>query len=355
MERKAIRTESREHTVVRVGPVRFGADPFPVIAGPRAVESEQQIMHAAEVVAAGGGSVLRGGAFKPTPSPYGFSGLGAEGLELLQRAGESVGLPTVSKVLEQKDVALVADHVDMIHIDPGSMQNFELLRVVGQAGRPVLLERGGSATVDEWLWSAEYILAEGNDQIVMCEAGIRTFEQSTTATLDLSAIPVIKEQSHLPVIVAPSAATGARARMRPLALAAQGVGADGLMIEVHPSPDDAKTVESQQLNPADFAELMNSLGVHRMRLSIDMIDRDLVRLLASRHRLAMDIGRMKAERGMPVRIPDRERELLDIIRAEAVEQGLEPDEVERIFSIVLEQSRAAQRRERVTPLDPTED
>ena len=346
MERKAIRTEDRSHTVVRVGPVRFGADTFPVIAGPRAVESESQIMQAAEVVAAGGGSVLRGGAFKPTPSPYGFTGLGVEGLKLLRRAGDSVGLPTVSKVLEQKDVPMVAELVDMIHIDPGSMQNFELLRVVGKAGRPVLLERGGSATVDEWLWSAEYILAEGSDQIVMCEGGIRTFEQSTAATLDLSAIPVIKEQSHLPVIVAPSAAAGAPARMRPLALAAQGVGADGLMIEVHPSPDEARTVESKQLDPAAFAELMNSLGVHRLRLTIDTIDRDLVRLLANRHQLAMDIGRMKAERGMPVRIPERERELLDIIREEATERGLDPDEVERIFALILEQSRAAQRRER---------
>ncbi len=346
MERKAIRATPADHTVVRVGPVRFGHDPFPVIAGPRAVESEEQVMQVAEVVAAAGGSVLRGGAFKPTSSPYAFAGLGAEGLRLLAQAGRSVGLPTVTKVLEQKDVGLVAEHVDMIHIDPGSMQNFELLRVVGQAGKPVLLERGGSATIDEWLWSAEYILAEGNDQIVMCEAGIRTFEQSTTATLDLSAVPVIKEQSHLPVIVAPSAAAGAQARMKPLALAAQGVGADGIMIEVHPDPSSARTTESQQLNPAAFADLMNALGVHRIRLNIDMIDRDMVRLMASRHELAMEIGRMKAERGMPVRIPERERELLDIIREEAEERGLDPDEVEAVFNLILEHSRAAQRRER---------
>lgn len=347
MERKAIRTESSTHTVVTVGSVRFGEDPFPVIAGPRAVESEAQVMESAEIVASSGGAILRGGAFKPRSSPYAFPGLGVEGLKLLQKAGASVGLPTVTKVLEQKDVGLVAEHVDMIHIDPGSMQNFELLRVVGQEGKPVLLERGGSATVDEWLWSAEYVLAEGNDQVVMCEAGIRTFEQSTTATLDLTSVPVMKEQSHLPVIVAPSAAAGAQGRMRPMALAAQGVGADGIMIEVHPNPSEARTVESQQLTPEGFVELMGALGVHRIRLNIDMIDRDLVRLLASRHELAMEIGRMKADRGSPVRAPERERELLDIIRSEAAVSGLDPDQVEDLFNLILEQSRAAQRRERV--------
>ena len=347
MERKAIRDESTADTVVTVGSVRFGHDPFPVIAGPRAVESEEQVMEAAEIVAAAGGAVLRGGAFKPASSPYAFAGLGEPALKLLKRAGESVGLPTVTKVLEQKDVDLVASQVDMIHIDPGSMQNFELLRVVGQAGKPVLLERGSSATVDEWLWSAEYILAEGNDQIVMCEAGIRTFEQSTTATLDLSSIPVMQEQSHLPVIVAPSGAAGAQGRIRPLALAAQGVGADGIMIEVHPNPSAAMTNESQQLNPTGFNELMSALGVHGIRLNIDMIDRDIVRLLSSRHNLAMEVGRIKADKGLPVRIPDRERELLDIIRTEAETTGLEPDKVETIFALILEQSRAAQRLERI--------
>ena len=348
MERKAIRTEETADTIVKVGGVRFGRDRFPVIAGPRAVESEEQVMEAAQAVASAGAAVLRGGAFKPASSPYAFAGLGAPALTMLKNAGEAVGLPTVTKVLEPKDVDLVAEHVDMIHIDPGSMQNFELLREVGQTGRPILLERGGSATIDEWLWSAEYVLAEGNDQVVMCEAGIRTFEKATTATLDLSSVPVVKEQSHLPVIVAPSGAAGAQRRMRPMALAAQGAGADGIMIEVHPNPSDAKTDESQQLNPTAFVELMDALGVHRIRLNIDMIDRDLVRLLAARHEAAMEIGRMKADRGMPVRVPERERELLDIVRSEAGELGIDPDATEAIFNLILEQSRAAQRRERVT-------
>ena len=200
--------------------------------------------------------------------------------------------------------------------------------------------------MDEWLWAAEYVLAESNEQIVLCEAGIRTFEKSTPATLDLSAIPVIKEKSHLPVIVAPSAAVGSPARIQPMALAAQGVGADGIMIEVHPDPGSARTRVSHHISTAAFARLMDALGVNRIRLNIDMIDRDLVRLLAKRHRLAMRVGRIKAERGLPVHIPEREEELLSIIREESERAGLNADQVERIFFLILEQSREAQRQRR---------
>lgn len=346
MERKAVRNGSDANTIVEVGSTRFGHDLFPAIAGPRAVESEEQIMEVAAAVAEAGAAMLRGGVFESSASPYAFPGLGEPGLKMLQQAGQAVGLPTLTKALEPKDVELVADHVDMIYVDPGSMQNFELLREIGRTGKPVLLERGGSATVDEWLWATEYVLAEGNDQVVLCEAGIRTFEKSTPATLDLSAIPVVKEKSHLPVIVAPSAAVGSRARIQPLALAAQGVGADGIMIEVHPDPVTARTHVSHQLTIADFARLMDALGVNRIRLNIDMINRDLVRLLANRHRMAMRVGRIKAERGMPVQIPEREEELLAIIREEAERAGMDPDSVEKIFVLILEQSRDAQHRKR---------
>ena len=346
MERRAIRNGSDRDTIVEVGSTRFGHDPFPAIAGPRAVESEEQIMEIAEAVAESGASVLRGGVFESSTSPYAFPGLGEPGLKLLQQAGKAVGLPTMTKALEPKDVDMVASHVDMIYVDPGSMQNFELLRVIGRSGKPVLLERGGSATVDEWLWAAEYVLAEGNDQVILCEAGIRTFEKSTRATLDLSAIPVLKEKSHLPVIVAPSAAVGSPARIQPLALAAQGVGADGIMIEVHPDPSAARTQVSNHITIAAFAELMDALGVNRVRMSIDMIDRDLVRLLANRHRMAMQVGRIKAERGMPVQIPEREEQLLADIREHAGRAGMDPDQVERIFVLILEQSRDAQRQKR---------
>ena len=348
MERKAIRNGSDAKTIVTVGSTRFGHDPFPVIAGPRVVESEKQIMEVATAVAEAGAHVLRGGVFESGASPYAFSGLGEPGLKLLQKAGAEVGLPTLTKALEPKDVDAVAAHVDMIYVDPGSMQNFELLRVIGQSGKPVLLERGGSATVDEWLWATEYILAEGNNNVVLCEAGIRTFEQSTRATLDLSAIPVLKEKSHLPVIVAPSAAVGSQARIQPLALAAQGVGADGIMIEVHPDPSKSRTNVSNHITIEAFAQLMDALGVNRIRMKIDMIDRDLVRLLARRHRLAMEVGKIKAERGIPVQVPEIEEKLLASIREEAVRRGLDPSKMEQILQLILEQSREAQYKERAS-------
>ncbi len=344
MERKAVRNGSEIDTLVEVGSIRFGHDPFPAIAGPRAIESEEQIMEVAEAVAEAGAALLRGGVFESSSSPYAFPGLGEPGLKLLQQAGKSVGLPTMTKALEPKDVDLVADRVDMIHVDPGSMQNFELLRVIGRTGKPVLLERGASATVDEWLWAAEYILAEGNDQIVLCEGGIRTF--AAPAALDLGVIPVIKEKSHLPVIVAPSAAAGSPARIQPLALAAQGVGADGIMIEVHPDPGAARTRVSHQLTITDFTRLMDALGVNRIRMKIDLVNRDLVRLLANRDRMVMEVGRIKAERGMPVQIPEREEELLALVRDEAVRAGLDPDHVEQVFALILEQSREVQRRKK---------
>ena len=346
MERRALRNGSATDTIVEVGKTRFGHDPFPTIAGPRAVESEEQIMKVARTVAEAGATVLRGGVFEASSSPYAFPGLGAPGLELLRDAGAEVGLPTVTKALEPKDVELVASHVDMIHVDPRSMQNFELLRVIGGTGKPVLLERGGSATVDEWLWAAEYVLAADNDQVVLCEGGIRTFEKSTWATLDLSSIPVLKEISHLPVIVAPSAAAGSRTRIQPLSLAAQGVGADGLMVEVHPDPMASRTAVSHQITFEMFTDLMDALGVNRVRINIDMIDRDLVRMLARRHLMVMRVGRIKAQRGMPVHIPEREEELLAIVREEAERHGLDPAEIEDVFDVILEQSRETQRRER---------
>lgn len=344
MERKAVRNGSDADTLVEVGATRFGRDPFPTIAGPRAVESEEQIMEVAAAVAEAGAALLRGGVFESSNSPYAFPGLGEPGLELLQQAGREVGLPTLTKALEPKDVELVAEHVDMIHVDPGSMQNFELLRVIGRTGKPVLLERGGSATIDEWLWAAEYVAAEGNDQIVLCEGGIRTF--AAPAALDLGAIPVVKEKSPLPVIAAPSGAAGSAGRIQPLALAAQGVGADGIMIEVHPDPGTARTNVSHQLAIPDFARLMDALGVNRIRMKIDLINRDLVRLLANRRRMVMEVGRIKAERGMPVHIPEREEELLKVVRDEAALAGLDPEQVEQIFVLILKYSREAQRRKK---------
>jgi len=345
-DRKAHRTPEGSNTIVDVRGVRFGHDPFPVIAGPASVESESQVMLAAEIVAERGASVLRGGTFRSQSSPYAYSGMGHAGLALLEKAGESVGLPTLTEVNETADAELAASHADMLEIGPANMQNFELLKAVGRAGRPVLLNRGPSATIDEWLWSAEYLLAEGNDQIVMCERGIRTFEHSTQNTLDISAVPVVKEKSHLPVIVDPSHAAGHRSLVMPLALAAQGVGADGLAVEVHPAPDEALSDKLQQLDGEGFGALMDALGVSRMRQAVDIVDREIVRLFARRRGLSLAIGRVKAARGMPVQSPDREEELLAVIREEATMQGLDPAFLERVFREILADSRAAQWRER---------
>lgn len=343
MIRKAERSKTGStSTVVQVGDVRFGHDPFPVIAGPCVIESEEQITEIAEVVATAGGSMLRAGTSVAGASPYEFRGLGSEGLKMLRAAGDRVGLPVVTQVIEPAGIPEATELSDMIEVGASNMQNFELLREIGQQERPVLLKRGPSATVDEWLWAAEYVLAEGNDNVVLCERGIRTFADDDT--LDISSIPIVKERTHLPVIVLPSHSAGSRARVVPLALAAQGVGADGLCVEVHPTPELALVNTSGQLAAPEFAQLMEALGINRMRKAIDLVDRDIVRALSRRRDLALQIGRVKAERGMSVRSPAREAELMEIIREEAVLQGLDPEQVEAIFQVILAGSRAEQRR-----------
>lgn len=340
MERKAERSANTQDTVVTVGRVSFGRDPFPVVAGPCSVESEEQMRLVAKAVADMGGAMLRGNTVTVDPNPYAFQGLGRDGVRILSEAGAEVGLPTVTQIHDIEDVDLVAEQVDMIEISAWHMQDFELLRVVGQSGKPVLLKRGPSATVDEWLWAAEYILAEGNDQVVMCERGIRTFGENYT--LDISAVAMVKERSHLPVIVFPSHAAGERSRVAPLSLASQGVGADGLVIEVHPTPDSARTNPGGQLAPVDAGLLLDRLGINRMRNRIDLIDRDIVKMLARRQRLALEIGKVKAQRNMPVHVPEREDELLAIIREEAAFQGISEVLVDRLFQDVLTESRRAQ-------------
>ncbi|HEX2368703.1 MAG TPA: chorismate mutase [Acidimicrobiia bacterium] len=343
MERKAERNESSPPTVVTVGSVRFGRDPFPVIAGPSSVEDPDQVRAAARAVAEGGGAVLRGGTV--TGSTYGFAGLGMAGLDMLAAAAKEVGLPVVTQVAAPGDVEWVSDRVDMLEVGAGNMQDFELLRAVGSSGKPVLLRRGPSATIDEWLWAAEYVLAGGNDKVVLVERGIRTFGDHGV-TLDIGAIPMVKERSHLPVLVDPSGPAAGTSRVPPLALAAQGVGADGLIVEVHAHPDQARSGGPSQLDASGFRALMDVLGVGRMRREVDMVDRDIVRLLAERRRLAMAIGRVKAARGIPVYAPSREAELLEIIRTEAEHHGLDPDHTVALFESILEESRAAQRRAR---------
>ena len=246
-------------TVLSVGRCAVGSAQLVLMAGPCSVESETQVFTVAEAVARAGATVLRGGAYKPRTSPYSFQGLGEEGLKLLRRAADANGLAVVSEVLDTQLVALVARYADILQVGARNMQNFALLREVAHAGKPVLLKRGLAATIEEWLMSAEHILSHGNSQVILCERGIRTFETYTRNTLDLNAIPVVKELSHLPVIVDPSHGTGIRNKVAPMARAAIAAGADGLMIEVHQDPDHALSDGPQSLYPDQFAALVDQI------------------------------------------------------------------------------------------------
>src|SRR5690606_5007425 len=246
-----------------------------------------------------------------------------------------------TQVLEASHVEIAAEKIDMLEIASGNMQDFELLRQAGRSGRPVLLRRGPSATLDEWLWAAEYRLAEGNDQVVLVERGIRTFGAAGADTLDIGAVPSMKETTHLPVMVDPSHSAGGARRVRPLALAAQGVGADGVILEVHPDPEVAR-VSLNQIGLGEFEDLMTALGISRVRRHIDQIDRQIVRLLARRQELALEIGRVKLTRNLPVYIPDRESELLAVVRDEAEHLGVAVEHIEELFNLVLAESKRLQ-------------
>jgi len=253
--------ESKEgYTVISVGDVKIGGPEFVVMAGPCSIESEEQLMESAYIVKKGGAHILRGGAFKPRTSPYSFQGLEEEGLKLLKKAREKTGLPVVTEVMNTADVELVEEYADIIQIGARNVQNFPLLKKVGLARKPVLLKRGMMTTIEELLMSAEYILSAGNHQVILCERGIRTFETATRNTLDISAVPVLKELTHLPVIVDPSHAAGHWRYVIPLAKAVRAVGADGLLIEVHPEPDKALSDGIQSLKPEKFYQLMEELG-----------------------------------------------------------------------------------------------
>ncbi len=257
---KLVSLEAREEgSRVGVRDALFGGRKLVVIAGPCAVESREQLLEAASQVRRAGAGLLRGGAFKPRTSPYSFQGLQNDGLKLLAEVSAETGLPTVTEVIDEPSLDLALEFVDMVQIGARNMQNFSLLRMVGRSGKPVILKRGLSATIDEWLMAAEYIVSEGNDQVVLCERGIRTFENATRSTLDLSAVPLVKELSHLPVIVDPSHATGARRLVAPMARAAVAAGADGLMVEVHPDPASALSDGPQSLSPAEFSVLMKEI------------------------------------------------------------------------------------------------
>ena len=242
-------------TVITVGGSTIGGGSLTVMAGPCAVEDRDQLMQTAESVAAAGATILRGGAFKPRTSPYSFQGLGEEGLRYLAEARERTGLPVITEVMEPSQVDIVAEHADILQVGARNMQNYALLMAVGRTRRPVMLKRGMSATIEEWLMAAEYIVSSGNPEVILCERGIRTFERYTRNTLDLAAVPLLHHLSHLPVIVDPSHATGKRWLVRSMALAGVAAGADGIMVEVHPNPDEALSDGEQSLTLQQFSEM----------------------------------------------------------------------------------------------------
>jgi 3-deoxy-7-phosphoheptulonate synthase len=360
-----------ERTRVRVGEVSVGnGGGLVIMAGPCAVESREQMLQTAHWVRREGASILRGGAFKPRSSPYSFQGMGLPALGLLSEARAETGLPVVSEVVDASQVEAFDEHVDLLQVGARNMHNFVLLRAVGQSTRPVLLKRGLSATIDEWLLAAEYVLSSGNPNVILCERGIRTFETATRNTLDLSAVPVLRRQTHLPIVVDPSHGTGQRSLVGPMALAAAAVGADGLLIEVHPDPPNAKSDGDQSLSFAEFGDLMDELrrlqfvrdtahgdatqpapaagnrDVAALREEIDGLDGRLVALLQERAILALQVQRV---RGLDSHGHDvaRERELLE--RAARGESGpLTPEELTTVFSAVVRVSRSAQRRDAAT-------
>ena len=270
--KKANRKFHPEDTVVSVGNAKIGGGNFSVIAGPCSVESEAQICAVAEDVKASGAALLRGGAFKPRTSPYSFQGMGTAGLDLLMEARKQTGLPIVTEIMDPRMAELFEREVDVVQVGARNMQNFELLKEVGKMSKPILLKRGLSNTYEEWIMSAEYIMSAGNENVILCERGVRTFETYTRNTLDVSAIPAIKQMSHLPVIVDPSHAAGMYWMVEPLALAAVAAGADGLIIEVHNDPAHAKCDGQQSLTPGQFDILMRKMSVF-----VDLMGKKMVK------------------------------------------------------------------------------
>ncbi len=257
----ASRTFKPEKTIVSLGDLRIGGDEVIVIAGPCSAETEEQVEAAAAAVSKAGAKMLRGGAFKPRSSPYSFQGLGEEGLRLLREAADRHNLKLVSEVMDLSQIEMMLKYVDMLQVGARNMQNFTLLRELGKTRTPILLKRGISATIEEWLLSAEYVLSGGNPDVVLCERGIRTFENYTRNTLDISAIPVIHKLSHLPIVADPSHGIGIRDKVAPMARAAVAAGADGLIIEVHPDPDHALSDGAQSLFPTQFERLMSEVRI----------------------------------------------------------------------------------------------
>ncbi len=339
-------------STIEVNGVTIGGKEIILMGGPCAVESSIQMSQSAETVKQAGGKILRGGVFKPRTSPYSFQGLGLEGLNYLVKAAKEQELLCVTEVIDATSLELVIDKVDIIQIGARNMQNFGLLKLAGKTKKPIILKRGLSATIEEWLLAAEYILEAGNPQVILCERGIRTFEPSTRNTLDLSAVGVAKELSHLPVIVDPSHAAGRRDLISSLSKAAIAAGADGLLIETHPNPAEAVSDGPQSLTPEQFIQLASEIGVvaesvkrvftfggkedslEALRTHIDRVDQSIIELLADRMQIVQRIGDQK--RMDRVKDTNRQNEIIQRLVNLAVELQLPPDLVKRLYPMIFE-------------------
>ncbi|MFD5513951.1 3-deoxy-7-phosphoheptulonate synthase [Streptomyces sp. NPDC127051] len=349
---------------VRVGGAAIGPGQVVVIAGPCAVESKAQTLKCALAARRAGATALRGGAFKPRTSPYSFQGLGREGLQILAEARDLTGLPVVTEVIDPGTVSLVAEYADMLQIGARNMQNFSLLRAVGSAQRPVLLKRGMSATIEEWILAAEYIAEAGNSDIVLCERGIRTFEPFTRSTLDLSSIPLVQNLTHLPVIVDPSHAVGRRDLVLPLSMAAVAVGADGLLVDIHPEPglalcDGEQALSEQVLRELIIRVMIQARNVNRtldvlpldtlwsgnqlspteeledQRGLLDALDQSLWSLVAERTRVVERIASVKRRFGLAIRDQQREKQVHDNAAAAITRYGLNPATAYRMAKLLI--------------------
>lgn len=343
---------SGERSTIDVNGVTIGGKEIILMGGPCAVESSVQMKQAAQTVKKAGGKVLRGGVFKPRTSPYSFQGLGQEGLEYLVQAARENGLLCVTEAIDACSLDLIVDKVDMIQIGARNMQNFELLKLAGKINKPIILKRGLSATIEEWLLAAEYILFSGNPQVILCERGIRTFEPSTRNTLDLSAVGVAKQLTHLPVIIDPSHAAGRRDLIASLSKAAIAAGADGLLIEMHPNPAEAVSDGPQSLTLEQFTQLGEELGgvarsvkrvfapleqeetLESLRTQIDNIDQSIIEHLVARMKIVAQIGEQK--RLDRVKDTNREKEIIQRLVELAIELQLPPELVRRIYPLIFE-------------------
>ncbi|KUO75366.1 MAG: phospho-2-dehydro-3-deoxyheptonate aldolase [Desulfosporosinus sp. BRH_c37] len=347
-------------STIEVNGVRIGGKEIILMGGPCAVESSLQMSQSAETVKKAGGKVLRGGVFKPRTSPYSFQGLGLEGLNYLVQAAKEQNLLCVTEVIDAPSLDLVVDKVDILQIGARNMQNFELLKLAGKINKPIILKRGLSATIEEWLLAAEYILAAGNSRVILCERGIRTFEPSTRNTLDLSAVGVAKELSHLPVIVDPSHAAGRRDLIASLSKAAIAAGADGLLIETHPNPAEAVSDGPQSLTPEQFIQLAGELGVvaesvnkvfafggqedentlESLRAQIDRVDQRIIEHLADRMEIVRKVGDQK--RMDRVKDTNREKEIIKRLVNLATELQLPSELVRKIYPLIFESAVQSQ-------------